>query len=376
MKILLSIRAALTVLLLVHAVIGATSAAVARERAESGSPPGRRDIDLSGVIETVHRNIRAAAVVGDEIPVSGPVFGPSPGNRSLSGIAWNGTIYLAVWVDLVGGRRAGMLATRIDAQGHILDPTGITLAWFGAPTAAQSLVSLSTAHTSVAWDGENFLVAWSENRTSNPFGLDAYAVHVSPEGQVGSLLRLTDGDATEGVPAVACGPDDCLLAWQTEAGDGNRIYATRLSSSGEQLDKPPLLLSGSSTADLNPAVAWSGTEYLVVWNREGAGVHATVVLPDGEVPEPEGHRVGFTSQGNSPSVAPGANGAFFVSWYEGSSSGPSSTERASTRRARRSIRLPSRSPPRRRRGEIFLRSRGTAAPTSSCGRTRRREPRT
>jgi len=88
--------------------------------------------------------------VTPEQPVSERVFIAAAGNQYTLGIASDGHIGFAVWLD---GRRgnADLFGSRIDANGVALDPFGI-------------FISTNTGGGSVIWNGNQFVVASAQGR--------------------------------------------------------------------------------------------------------------------------------------------------------------------------------------------------------------------
>jgi len=107
-------------------------------------------------------------------------------------------------------------------------------------------------------------------------------------------------------PAVASDGSGFLAVWV----DGERgqcsppcsgaIHATRLDASGQVLDPGGLAISYEELCKFDPAVAFDGTHYVVVWadRRDPSmdrDVYASRVAPDGTVLDPEGFAVASTA---------------------------------------------------------------------------------
>jgi|GEM_PF-1467003 len=98
-----------------------------------------------------------------EQPVSGRSFGPAAGNQQTLGIATDGNIGFAVWLDQRRGT-SDLYGSRIDTNGVSLDPLGILI----APGATGG---------AVIWTGRQFIA-------------------VSERGSEKTFSFLTDGDIT------------------------------------------------------------------------------------------------------------------------------------------------------------------------------------
>ncbi len=130
------------------------------------------------------------------------------GNQFFPAVAYNGSGYFAVWEDFRNGTW-DIYGARVSLEGEVLDPEG-KLIW---TTPNQEV------RADIAWDGNNYLVVW--------------------EGIQPTLPTYS-------------------------------IFGTLVSPQGEILDEYPIFISNDTLkANYNPAVAWDGTNYLVVWEDEG-----------------------------------------------------------------------------------------------------------
>jgi hypothetical protein len=142
---------------------------------------------------------------------------PAPGNQALPKVAFNGTVFLVVWEDQ-RNQTDDIYGSRVSASGVVLDPDGI-------PIATSPLLEWMP---SVASDGGDFLVAWSQFQQ------------------------------VECIPDEPCAdPDD--------VGD---IAGKRVSGSGSVLDASPITIGGGSGLAQFPHAAAGGGGYLVAWEEE------------------------------------------------------------------------------------------------------------
>ena len=189
-------------------------------------------------------------------------------------MATNGAGFLVAWSD---ARNRDVVGTRLSATTTVLDPAGVTL----------SLAPNSETQPAVAFDGTNYLVAWQDNRGET---LDIYGVRVSGSGAVLDPVAIPIAVAPRPQlsPAVAFDGTNYLVIWEdrrlTGVGD---IFGTRVSKAGEVLDPSGLMLAVSGGAQESPAVAFDGTNYLVVWSGwEGTSttdIKGVRVSPSGSV---------------------------------------------------------------------------------------------
>ena len=118
----------------------------------------------------------------------------------------------------------------------------------------------------LAFDGANYLVVWQDTRSGNS---DIYGARVSPSGNVldpGGFPISTAPDE-QGVPAVAFDGTNYLVVWpDPPAGlQEQDIYGARVTPSGTVLDSHEIPISTYDRHQGSPAVAFDGANYLVVW---------------------------------------------------------------------------------------------------------------
>ena len=88
-------------------------------------------------------------------------------------------------------------------------------------------------------------------------------------------------------PALAFDGTNYLATWtDTRRADGT-IAGSRVSTGGTALDNPRIVISTAANAQTAPAVAFDGTNYLVVWADNRAGdstdIYAARVSPTGTI---------------------------------------------------------------------------------------------
>ncbi|AKT42693.1 hypothetical protein [Chondromyces crocatus] len=171
---------------------------------------------------------------------------PNAGHGIHSAIAANGPNALVVWSDRADN--FGFWQNN-DIKGVFLDANGPV----GAPIKVQS--ASAQRHPSVAFDGENFVVAWSDGRNGHQGrSFDIYATRVSPSAQVldpqGVLLTASTffndyGPAQfDQQPRVAFDGEKAVVGYLNCNGSELEYVcvtaASRLSRAGVALDATPL----------------------------------------------------------------------------------------------------------------------------------------
>lgn len=187
----------------------------------------------------------------------------------------------------------------------------------------------------VAASQDKYLVVWTEVWTqSSPATVDVYGVRVN--ASTGALLDsqpilIAQGATDQVFPSVASDGTDFLVVWN-QINSAPQVYGTRVRGSDGALLNPPRLLSVpppnpyGATPQLNPAVSFDGTNYLVVFNgyhyQNGTmnwAVLGSWVRPsDGQMVDPVSFPISSRTSSN-PRVAFGG-GRHLVVWSDNSTS--------------------------------------------------------
>jgi hypothetical protein len=82
---------------------------------------------------------------------------------------------------------------------------------------------------------------------------------------------ISDAVFDQTKPAVAFDGTNFLVTWQDTRDIptdlSSNIYACRVAPSLQVLDSAGILIAGTQEEEYVPAVCWSGSEYLVAWQR-------------------------------------------------------------------------------------------------------------
>ena len=238
-------------------------------------------------------------------------------------VAWNGTAYLVVWMD------------ERNHDSRLRDIYGRRVSADGSPIGGDFLISgpgatANDENPAVAWNGTAYLVVWSDQRTSSSRGADIYGRRVSAAGApVGGDFLISGPGATgwDQGPDVVCSGTACLVVWSDErtSSRGADVYGRRVSAAGAPVGGDFRISGiGATSDDWTPAVAWDGTEYLVVWsdNRasaiRGADIYGRRVSSTGS-PTGKDFRISGLDAllGQRPAVAwNGTAGEYLVVWQD------------------------------------------------------------
>jgi hypothetical protein len=218
---------------------------------------------------------------------SGPItfadeFMPAPyaasGDQQYVAVAFDGTNYLIVWEDHGNGSYyPDIYYARVNADGSILDPSGHVLAEHGSDYGLHV--------PAVAFDGTTYLVVWEDHRgyDNDPStAADIYGAYVGTDGSHGTPFEICGTAEVQQNPAVAWNGTKYLVVW--EDGNDYNIHGALVNT-----DKSVTPLTdpiSSSENCYSATVASDGSGYLVAWTDYG-DIYGNLVSGGGVVGESE-----------------------------------------------------------------------------------------
>ncbi|OJT22395.1 hypothetical protein BO221_21655 [Archangium sp. Cb G35] len=225
-------------------------------------------------------------------------------------VAFDGEQYLVVWSD---ARREvpNLFGARVRKDGTLLDPLGFII----AELLPESRVLIQGGSPAVAFDGTRFIVLWQGREDSR----ELFATRVTRDGRSLDPAGIPLPPILSGVgvtPDIACdGRGTCLVvrkefSEEDEPPPGeDEVLGGVLLRDGAVVGDA-FRIGGRDSLPRNQAVAWSGREFLVVWQdqRSGGGeddIFGARVTREGSVVDPDGFPI---------STAPGAQTAPDVAW--------------------------------------------------------------
>ncbi len=257
----------------------------------------------------------SALQVGPELRVDGGASTRRAFYAQTAAVSFGGGRHFIAWAD---GRRDDWTIF-----GNRFDTTG----------AVQAVDDISLAHTvhhqlapAVASDGNNFIVAYSELFSSESFEYEVYVSRVAADGTaLDTVPRLIRGAPTDIAPAIAFNGTDYLVVWSetsNASGSASRdIFAMRVDTSGQVRDPMPIAVSTATGEQQLPQVTRQGTDWLVVW-QDGRGatqdIYAARVAANGTVLDTTGVAVS-TAAGNQTGPAAVCDGTAtncLVTWQD------------------------------------------------------------
>jgi hypothetical protein len=318
-------------------------------------------------------DVRGARVntSGTVLDTAGIPISTAAGIQEDPAVTFDGTRYVTVWEDARATARRDVYGARVTTAGAVLDTTGIgistgfprggvqpavasdgtnslvvwqtsdgvsyyaiegaRLSGAGAVLGAAPIVVSSSPDDDGHWDpavaflaGRGYLVAFTVS--PGPF-YELWTARVSSAGAVSPRVRIDpdptsfeDDDAAPAVAGVA-GADDWLVVWSRTpvVFSDSDVFGARVDAGGTVLDPRGFVVSTGST-QAAPSVAFDGSTFLVVWERDGGPASAFDVLgarlsATGALLDPNGIDVA-RGEGDQRAPAVAFDGTNFVVAFE------------------------------------------------------------
>jgi hypothetical protein len=231
--------------------------------------------------------------------------------RSATG--FDGTNYLVVFYREIGSP-PGLYGVILSGSGLVLNSFVISPDGGGC-----SVWPCRSAGPAIAFDGANYLVV--SNRDGKVFGM-----RISPSGMVlddAPGFQISSG-TSNGAPSIAFDGLDFMVVWNKFDSwpNGHDIYAARVTPEGAVTNEFPIF--SASGEQINPSIAFDGTNYFVVWRdtRSGSGpaedtdIYGARVTPEGIILDSEGIPISTAPgyQGEPQIIFDGTN--YFAVWTD------------------------------------------------------------
>ena len=146
-------------------------------------------------------------------------------------LAFDGDNYLVVWSELDNGATSGIYAARVSAAGVLVD----------SPSIPISTVAGDQNTPSVAFNGTNYLVAWADFRNGSTS--DIYAARVTTAGVrlEASGIVVANAVQSQSRPTVSFDGSDSVVTWtDARSASSKDVYAARVRINGTVRDSERL----------------------------------------------------------------------------------------------------------------------------------------
>jgi hypothetical protein len=194
-----------------------------------------------------------------EFPLSSDCFpGTAYAAQSTPAVAFGGTNYLVVWEDERINTDRDIFGTRVSTSGEVLDPIGIPICVY---------TNLQTG-VKVAGGDQNYLVVWADYRNAS---YDIYGTRVDFYGNVldPGGFPIAASLNWESYPDVAWDGTNFFVVWTDDRSvtTYDDIYGARISPAGEVLDPNGIQISNTTAFEETPCIAYNGLVYFVAWEH-------------------------------------------------------------------------------------------------------------
>ncbi|MCK4576602.1 hypothetical protein KAU34_09365, partial [candidate division WOR-3 bacterium] len=178
---------------------------------------------------------------------------------------------------------------------------------------------------SIAYDGTNYFVVWTDTRYTGIeegfYSREYYDIFGARVNQSGELIdsagiQISINPYNQGNPAIAYDGTNYIVVWHDERNQDMDIYGARVSSSGVTLDTADIAISTDALDQRFPSVAFGTNNYLVVWgNHNFGGIKGVRIGKDGSILDTASIEISLipVSQMFPDILYNGRN--FFVVWY-------------------------------------------------------------
>ncbi len=222
--------------------------------------------------------VRRVRTDGTVLPTApGSFLGVSGGMAAGSSVAWNGREFLVVWTDSRGGEATpDIYGGRVRLDGTRPEPTGFPIST--APGAQRN--------PDVAWTGRRFLTVWEDNRAGE-FRIFGARVRTDTRVDDPAGIPISATEAYE--PAVAHQKSVSLVVWGAGASGASFVAGARVDEDGVVLDPDRVDIATEMDAQFLPDVAYGGNRFLAVyagggsWDEPPHTIRGNLVTPDAEV---------------------------------------------------------------------------------------------
>jgi hypothetical protein len=211
-----------------------------------------------------------------------------PGQQRYPVIGFDGTNFMAVWMDY----ERGLVGARIAADGIILDKPAFLISTQASPDMPD-----------ITFDGKNYFVVWLAGNPGDPI----YGARIKPDGTVLDPNGFSISPTGDYNVNTDYGDGVYLIAWGTGTG-----RCALVDTNGSVLSE--FYLGGGE--EWSPDVSFNGTNFLTVWQEmeyQNGAIWGSRITPDGTNLDPGGFQIGEQLGAMMPVVdCDGTN--WFVVW--------------------------------------------------------------
>jgi hypothetical protein len=273
-------------------------------------------------------------------------------DTAVPAVAFDGTNTIVAWEDGTGDQPGTMLVRRVDGAGTTVDPAPIPVAAGQDPALAagngQVLLAFANGYSltagveavriesgtildnppfilsthandqtgeAISTNGSSSFVVWNDDRSGS---IDIYGARVTADGSMldGTGIPISTAAGNQSSPAVVFDGTGYFVVWADTRSGRSDIYGARVTADGVVLDPGGIQITNTpSVAELDPTIAFDGTNYFVVWDLASCpcGLFGSRINTGGTVLDPGGITLQTAGSPWRPTVAFGS-GTYLVAW--------------------------------------------------------------
>jgi hypothetical protein len=189
--------------------------------------------------------------IGDDIRITN-----SPGDSWEPTLLFNGYEFAIIWKDKRNGVPE-IYFTRVSKSGIKVDKD-IRV------STITDYIPFDFDPVSAVWTGSSYALCWQDNRDGY---LKNYLVLLSDKGEkISNEISITNGGGQSMNPSVVWNGEDFGMVWQNNIGAQFDIYYASISKDLSYISDIKNI-SNSPNDSSHPLIAWTGSEYGVVWEE-------------------------------------------------------------------------------------------------------------
>ena len=123
------------------------------------------------------------------------------------------------------------------------------------------------SNPSITFSASEYAVVWTDARHGND---EIYLSSISRDGEKLYELRLTHNSGASGMPCIEFSGSEYAVAWQDNPGGGSEIHFARISLDGEVVRSDVAVADDPEDAQ-SPSLVFTGSEYGLVWHDDRYG---------------------------------------------------------------------------------------------------------
>lgn len=236
------------------------------------------------------------------------------GSQYTPSVASNGEDFVVTWSERLAYDYY-LSATQVRGDtGEVVTPCGIQVSNTPIPE-----------YSRLASNGSGYFVVWQDEEP--PFGEispNIYGAPIVPDPcgtlEFGERVRISESEGVHKSPEIASNGDGYLIVWEEEVGSPNysEVYAARIGADANVLAPGGVPVVERTDSQNSPSVASDGDDYLVLWSDshqvDRSDIHAARFGADGQVVDAESVRLSDERRGEWEPAATFDGQDYVVMW--------------------------------------------------------------